>query len=81
MNLELRAQSVVEKKMLPNEWWGSCHEVTDKPQGCGYASERQEVSESLGAALQSNAVTEGVFYELGIKNTPFFRQPLKGGCL
>ena len=41
MNLELRAQSVVEKKMLPNEWWGSCHEVTE------------------GAALQSNAVTEG----------------------
>ena len=41
MKLEFRAQSVVEKKMLPNEWWGSCHEVTE------------------GAALQSNAVTEG----------------------
>ena len=43
MKLELRAQSEVEKKMLPNEWWGSCHEVTER------------------AALQSNAVTEGVF--------------------
>ncbi len=29
MILEHRAQSVVEKKMLPNEWWGSCHEVTE----------------------------------------------------
>ena len=53
MILEHRAQSVVEKKMLPNEWWGSCHEVTDKPQGCGYASERQEVSESLGADCEA----------------------------
>ena len=60
MSLEHRAQSVELNKMLPNEWWGSCHVVTDKPQGCGYASERQEVSESLGAAKRSFAVTEGV---------------------
>ena len=33
-----------------------CDSKTDKPQGCGYASERQEVSESLGAALRSKAV-------------------------
>ena len=35
----------------------ACDSKTDKSQGCGYASERQEVSESLGAALRSNAVT------------------------
>ena len=33
----------------------ACESKTDKPQGCGYASERQEVSESLGAAKQSFA--------------------------
>lgn len=43
-------------KKLPNEWWRSCHEVTDKPQGCGYASARQKISESLEATMQSIAV-------------------------
>ena len=47
MILGYMAQSVwfgeMEQKMLPNERWGSCHEVTE------------------GAALRSNAGTEGIF--------------------
>ena len=51
MSLEHRAQSVELNKMLPNEWWGSCHVVTE-----GAAKRSFAVTEGvLNSSLLFNA--------------------------